>query len=31
MIAELLTAHEWRLLAVILLVLVAILVFWRPR
>lgn len=31
MIAEILTPHEWRLLAIILLVLVAILVFWRPK
>ena len=31
MIAELLTPHEWRLLAIILLVLLFVLVFWRPR
>jgi hypothetical protein len=30
-LAELLSPHEWRLLAVILLVLVFVLVFWRPR
>jgi hypothetical protein len=29
-LAELLTPHEWRLLAVILLVLLFVLVFWRP-
>ena len=31
MIGAVLQPEEWRLLAIILLVLVAILVFWRPR
>jgi len=29
--ADLLTGREWRLLAIILLVLLLVLIFWRPR